>query len=138
MLAYVSIYRNRVTSSYVIQPLGKDPDGFIIDNGAPEILSEAEFDSRILNAIEKAIEKFKPESKESDGKEWRDKDYDEFLRTHDHVTVMRTEKGFYEVVPSKRMKGGYRSQEDSRVVVKPQRLSVDLLPVVRAAFGKCQ
>jgi len=137
MPSYATVYRNRAADEFSVQPLGLHVDGYIIEAGKPTRIAASRFDDLIVPAVEAALGSFKIQSEPSDARLLSDEEYDRFRKDNDSVTVLRTDKGRYEVVPSKRVSGGYRSLEAKRVSLSRKASARELVKALKTAFEQC-
>lgn len=132
----VTIYRNKMTGEYVIQPMARHPLGGSAEYGEPIKLSEADFDRRIVDLVRENMRRYEVEEfDESRARKFSDAEYSRFIRDHDSVTITHYDSGLMKISVGRRVQGGYVSDKATEQEMWESEIQQEMGPAIREAFG---
>ena len=138
----VDIFKNKKTGLFLLQkkctdPVLKGPTSV----GEPEILSSADLSQqgvrKILDALDSSS---KPCSDQAQIRRRSEEEYRRFCNLHHCVTVARWPSGTGEIelYPLRRVRRGYRSIKDGKIVLPADQVQHRLLNAVLLAFQQIE
>ncbi len=132
----VTLYRNRRTHVYLVQPMTRHPMGASVEFGKPTPIPEAEFASMIVPALLESLEAYgrQPFLQELAPK-MSAQEYAKFRREHDAVGITLHDSGLLEVTPLRRSGGGYVGVVEKKVSLEVSLAPEMLAEAVHQAFG---
>lgn len=132
----ISIYRSKINGAFIIQPMARHPSGASGEFGTPTVISDDQFDIRIVPVVRENLRKYHQQAYQDDlapkhsNKVWQD-----FLKEHLCVSVTRFPSGQTEIRPSHHERGGYVGDNKS-ISLSPDEIPEKLAAALREAFSQ--
>ena len=131
----ITIYKNKKTGLYLVQPMAKHPTGASADFGDPTSLTEEEFESRIVSVVQENLRKYHQQTFDQKlALSFSDEEYSRFTRGHNCVCVTVDDNGIVELIPAARVPGGYVGLKEGNISISKYEIGARLAGAIRDAF----
>jgi len=132
----ISVYRSSKNGNFIIQPMTRHPIGASGEFGKPTIISDDQFDARIVLAVIENLAKYHQQVYRDDLAPTRSsKEQRQFVKEHLCVSVTRFPSGQIEIRPGHRERGGYVGDKEN-ISLGPDEIPGKLARALRDAFSR--
>lgn len=131
----VTIYKNKKSGLYIVQPMTKHPMGASAEFGDPTPVTEEAFESLIVPVVEENLRKYHQQQYDQNlAPKSSEAEHMKFVQEHYCVDVTVDDNGIVEVTPLGSVRGGYVGLKEGKASFNKEEIEVRLPTAIRAAF----